>query len=83
MLYINLNINVMEKVIKSTEKETIKIMGKVVPLKKDGTPNLVHLPKHIREIVKDYSNNKKLEKKKLEEEEIRRILEALSKKTDE
>ena len=54
----------MEKEIKATEKETIEIMGKVVPLKKDGTPNLVHLPKHIREIVKDYSNNKKLEKKK-------------------
>ncbi|MFD2550741.1 hypothetical protein ACFSQP_02825 [Bizionia sediminis] len=69
----------MEKEIKSTEKETIEIMGKVVPLKKDGTPNLVHLPKHIREIVKDYSNKKKLEKKKLEKEEIINILKGLEK----
>ena len=54
----------MQKEVKSTDKETIEILGKVVPLKKDGTPNLVYLPKHIRTIVKDYSNKKKLEKKK-------------------
>ena len=58
-------------------KKTIKIMGKEVPLKQDGTPNLVYLPKHIREIVKEYSNKKKLEKKQLEEKEILEILKNL------
>lgn len=59
------------------EKKTIKIMGKEVPLKKDGTPNLVYLPKHIRKIVKEYSDKKKLDKKRLEEKEIMDILENL------
>lgn len=56
--------------------KTIKYAGKEIPLRKDGLPNLVHLPKAAREVVKKYAAT---QKKNKEEVELKGLLEMLSK----
>lgn len=39
----------------NTEKKTVTIGGKVVPLTKDGLPNRVYLSKEARAVIKEYA----------------------------
>ena len=56
---------------------TIKIGGKEVPLTKSGLPNRVYLSKEARAVVKEYSENKKKEKKEVLVKELTDILNKL------
>ncbi len=56
---------------------TIKIGGKDVPLTKSGLPNRVYLSKEAREVVKDYAEKKKKEKKAILVKELTDMLNKL------
>jgi hypothetical protein len=55
----------------------IKIGGREVPLTKNGVPNLVHLSKEEREVVKKHLDKKKKEKKEIQIKELTDILNKL------
>ena len=57
--------------------KTITIGGKQVPLTKSGLPNRVYLSKEARAVVKEYSENKKKEKKEVLVKELTDILNKL------
>lgn len=56
---------------------SVKIGGKEVPLTKSGLPNRVYLSKVEREIVKEYADKKKKEKKEILVKEITDMLNKL------
>lgn len=60
-----------------TKAKTITIQGKQVPLTKKGLPNLVHLSKDAKEIVRKHIAQKKKEKKEVLANELQGILSKL------
>ncbi len=60
-----------------SKPKTIKLLGKDIPLTKNGFPNLVYVPKDYRELVKKYSAQKKTAKQDILSKELEDILKKL------
>jgi hypothetical protein len=56
---------------------TIEYNGITVPLTKEGLPNLVFLPKELREVVKQYATQKKKTKQQVLMKELEELLKKL------
>lgn len=56
---------------------SVVILGKKIPLTKNGLPNRVYLSKEAREIVSKYADDKKKQKKEILTNEITEILKKL------
>ena len=61
----------------NTEKKTVTIGGKKIPLTKNGLPNRVYLSKEARAVIKEYAEKKKLEKKEVLVKELTDLLNKL------
>jgi hypothetical protein len=61
----------------NTEKKTVTIGGKEIPLTKNGLPNRVYLSKEARAVIKEYAEKKKLEKKEVLVKELTDLLNKL------
>ena len=60
-----------------SKAKTVTIMGKEVPLTKNGLPNRVYLSKEARVVVAKYAEEKKQKKQEVLTNEITEILKKL------